>query len=238
MAERSRAEFEDKRGLVGRAVLESRYANLVGLLGSSLSTERYLQIVRNRILVDVQGRDVLYQIFTCSVLQRRPGEEAPFLEFIQRVCHGCDKDDGACPTEPVKAGCGGFGIRNFLTLFLSIEISTAITQITASSERGDSRGERHARDKVGLLTRQMNQSNPILNEISDAMDREGRATDGLLTLSLHNDQQRRLLEREAESARERKRDATGRLQSLSDDFARQMQELEAGFSGAPSSAVG
>ncbi len=46
---------------------------------------------------------------------RNQGEQAPFLEFIQRVC---DKK-----AIEIKPGCGGFGIRNFLTLFLSIEVS-------------------------------------------------------------------------------------------------------------------
>ena len=46
-------------------------------------------IVRNQILLDVQGGDVLMQIFTACILQRGPGEEAPFLEFIQRLCKLC-----------------------------------------------------------------------------------------------------------------------------------------------------
>jgi 4-hydroxyphenylpyruvate dioxygenase-like putative hemolysin len=80
--------------------------------------------VRNKILIDVQGEDVLMQIFTSVVLQRAPGEEAPFLEFIQRVCACAADGEESC--EPIRPGCGGFGIRNFLTLFLSIEVSKAI----------------------------------------------------------------------------------------------------------------
>jgi hypothetical protein len=53
--------------------------------------------------------------------QARTGDEAPFLEFIQRVCKEC-RDGRCCEGVPVKPGCGGFGIRNFLTLFLSIEV--------------------------------------------------------------------------------------------------------------------
>jgi 4-hydroxyphenylpyruvate dioxygenase-like putative hemolysin len=59
-----------------------------------------LGIVRNKILVDVQGEDLLYQIFTANILQRNPGEEAPFFEFIQRVCS---------PGKVLRPGCGGFG---------------------------------------------------------------------------------------------------------------------------------
>ena len=51
-----------------------------------ISEETYMMIVRNKILIDVQGEDVLMQIFTGLVLQREPGREAPFLEFIQRLC--------------------------------------------------------------------------------------------------------------------------------------------------------
>ena len=61
------------------------------------------------------------QIFTSVVLQRKPGTEAPFLEFIQRMCAQCS--DGTQTCKPIRPGCGGFGIRNFLTLFLSIEAS-------------------------------------------------------------------------------------------------------------------
>mmetsp|Transcript_10228 Transcript_10228/g.23945 ORF Transcript_10228/g.23945 Transcript_10228/m.23945 type:complete len:311 (+) Transcript_10228:1606-2538(+) len=228
IAEASRPEFGEKTGVVAQVVLESRYVNLKGLLGESLSPDRYLQIVRNRILVDIQGRDILYQIFTCKILQRRPGEEAPFLEFIQRVCSGCDQDE-AC-SEPIKAGCGGFGIRNFLTLFLSIEISKAMTQIQTASDIGDTHAERHARDKVWLLTQQMDRSNPILNEISEAMDQEGSATERLLSLAMDPSNQRCLLEQDAECAREKKKDSTRRLQELSERYARQMEELEARYS--------
>jgi hypothetical protein len=50
------------------------------------------------------------------ILQAGVGQEAPFLEFIQRVCSSkCDASGAPLPISP---GCGGFGIRNFLTLFL------------------------------------------------------------------------------------------------------------------------
>lgn len=80
-------------------ILSSRFRNLRSLLGDTISEEVYMGIVRNQILVDVQGGDLLYQIFTSNVLQRNQGEEAPFLEFIQRVCS----------KNVIKPGCGGFG---------------------------------------------------------------------------------------------------------------------------------
>ena len=102
-------------------IKRGRFNNLHKLLGDNLSDETYLRIVSNKILVDVQGGDILYQIFTQTVMQREAGQEAPFLEFIQRVCS--ETRDGSCEIKkPIKPGCGGFGIRNFLTLFLSIEV--------------------------------------------------------------------------------------------------------------------
>ena len=101
-------------------IKRSRYANLYKLLRDHLSESSYLKIVRNKVLVDIQGGDLLYQIFTSNILQRKAGEEAPFLEFIQRVCSEKMNEDGSC--KPIKPGCGGFGIRNFLKLFLSIEV--------------------------------------------------------------------------------------------------------------------
>ena len=105
--------------------------------------------VRERVLVDVQGDDVLLQIFTRPILQASPNEEAPFLEFIQRVCSA---------RELPRPGCGGFGIRNFLVLFLSIELASA-------AQRGDAAAS-------SLLRRQLAESNPILADIADAAARE------------------------------------------------------------------
>jgi hypothetical protein len=152
-------------------ILHSRYANLYSLLRDHLSEESYLKIVRNQILVDVQGEDLLLQIFTSNILQRNVGEEAPFFEFIQRVCSEC-RDDGGCPA-PVKPGCGGFGIRNFLTLFLSIEVSKAMVQASQAKADGDEEKSEYAQRMVDLFTAQLDASNPILTEISDAMTLEG-----------------------------------------------------------------
>lgn len=104
---------------VADVVLRARYSNIYKLLKDHVCEKTYLQIVRNQILVDIQGNDILYQIFTSNILQRSTEEEAPFLEFIQRVCSERYDENGN--PKPIKPGCGGFGIRNFLTLFLSIE---------------------------------------------------------------------------------------------------------------------
>jgi len=165
-------EFEQRRDIIVDTILRSRYINMYNLLGNSLMEDAYLSIVRNQILVDVQGKDILFQIFTSNILQREVGDESPFLEFIQRVCADCSDDD--CPLG-MKAGCGGFGIRNFLTLFLSIEIGKAMLEVSQAKATGDSNALTYARWKVDAFTNQLNESNPILTAITDAMTEEGIA---------------------------------------------------------------
>lgn len=170
-------EYSQRRDEVVKTILHSRYANLHNLLRDHLSEETYVSIVRNQILVDVQGDDLLFQIFTSNILQRNSGEEAPFFEFIQRVCSECIGADG-CPKK-MKPGCGGFGIRNFLTLFLSIEVTKAMVEASNAKDCGDDTGYAFAQRKVDLFTDQLNESNPLLTEISDAMTREGMARDNI-----------------------------------------------------------
>jgi len=164
--------YEEHKEKIHTAILSSRYRNLHNLLRNHVSQKTYMGIVRNEILVDVQGDDILYQIFTCNILQRNPGDEAPFLEFIQRVCSECQTEKG-CPVK-IKPGCGGFGIRNFLTLFLSIEVSKAMREAAEARMRGDNGKFVSSQRRVDCFTNQLNDSNPILTEISDAMTEEGR----------------------------------------------------------------
>ena len=90
--------------MVHAVLRRSCFVNLWKLMGDQLTEETYLSIVRNKILIDVQGEDVLMQIFTNVVLQREAGTEAPFLEFIQRVC-ACGAD-GEPTCEAIRPGCG------------------------------------------------------------------------------------------------------------------------------------
>lgn len=178
IAPENRDEFKIFQNVIIDSILRSRYSNLYNLLGENLSTETYMAIVKNQILVDVQGNDLLFQIFTSNILQREPGDESPFLEFIQRVCSsggdGKNSSTMSCPVE-MKAGCGGFGIRNFLTLFLSIEVGKAMLDVSKAREIGDSVAQKLAEEKVSIFTQQLNESNPILTAISDAMTEEGNA---------------------------------------------------------------
>jgi len=155
-------------------VLRARYSNLYALLRDHIGEETYMRIVRNNILVDVQGEDLLMQIFTNTVLQRAPGEEAPFLEFIQRVCSE-KTDDRTGQPKAMKPGCGGFGIRNFLTLFLSIEVSKATKARADAEAMGKQALAAYYGKMVEAFTSQLDESNPVLTAISDAMTAEGEA---------------------------------------------------------------
>lgn len=68
-------------------------------------------------------------------------------------------------------------IRNFLTLFLSIEVTKAMLKASTAQEHGDYVQYHFHQRKVNIFTDQLNESNPILTEISDAMTREGIARD-------------------------------------------------------------
>jgi len=188
-------EYSAKKEDVVDTILRSRYVNLYNLLKEHLTEESYLGIVKNKILVDVQGEDLLFQIFTSNILQRTPGEESPFFEFIQRVCSSqicskTNKESSSCfnnsdVNKPLlKPGCGGFGIRNFLTLFLSIEVTKSMLEASRAKEHGDSIAYENACRKTQILTDQLNESNPILTEISDAMTAEGVAKEKIAELLL------------------------------------------------------
>jgi len=178
-------EYKSKKDETLDVILRSRYINLYSLLRDHLTEESYLKIVRNKILLDVQGEDLLLQIFTSNILQREVGEEAPFFEYIQRVCSEC-LDENGCPAA-LKPGCGGFGIRNFLTLFLSIEVSKAMVEVSQAKASGDEERQAFAQTMVDVFTAQLNESNPILTEISDAMTLEGNLKTQLDNALSNND---------------------------------------------------
>eukprot|EP00039_Didymoeca_costata_P018209 m.332593 g.332593 ORF g.332593 m.332593 type:complete len:688 (+) comp16964_c0_seq1:54-2117(+) len=169
------SEFGERMKVIGDVVRKSQYINLYKLLRDHVSEENYLKIVKNNVLVDIQGEDVLYQIFTSTILQRSQGDEAPFLEFIQRVCS--QQLDANGNPKKILPGCGGFGIRNFLTLFLSIEVGKASAEYEEAIKTDNTGLKELALEKIALFAQQMDESNPVLTEISDAMTAEGQARD-------------------------------------------------------------
>lgn len=209
-------EFRDKKEGILAVILRSRYKNLYSLLRDNISEKQYLGIVRNQILVDIQGDDLLYQIFTCNILQRKSGDEAPFFEFIQRVCSEC----------VIKPGCGGFGIRNFLTLFLSIEVSKAMQEVADAKEAGDMERQSYAQQMVDYFTEQLTESNPILTQISEAMTEEGRCQAKLAACleKMETDNAESWKEKMLAAA-ERKREGNARLMHTSARYNDLMKSL-------------
>jgi len=206
---------------VAQTVSRARYLNLYKLLREHFSEQTYLNIVRNKVLVDIQGNDVLFQIFTCNILQRDSNDESPFLEFIQRVCSECNGADGK--PLPIRPGCGGFGIRNFLTLFLSIEVSKAMRQYEKSIETKDVKGEEIASKRVKILTAQLEESNPVLTAISDAMTAEADARALMETCT--NEEERSKHAKEAEGWKAKKLKGNQLLQEISDRYKQKMREV-------------
>lgn len=215
---------QQQRQKVLEAILSSRYCNLHRLIKNQITEEEYMGIVRNQILVDVQGSDILYQIFTCNVLQRDIGDEAPFLEFIQRVCSRSKKQDGSYMK--IKPGCGGFGIRNFLTLFLSIEVSKAALEVADAKRTGNENLLAYAEQRVKYFTNQLNESNPILTEISDAMTEEGEYSLEMEAARCSGNKEEALLwkQRLAEAS-QRKEAGNRKLMACSAKYARLMKNL-------------
>jgi len=215
IAEAAQPIFDEHKAHIVCAVKRGRIYNLRSLLGDNLSEETLVRIARNQVLVDIQGQDILYQIFTCNVMLRETGQEAPFLEFIERVCSEKLGADGK--PVPLRPGCGGFGIRNFLTLFLSIEVSKAMLQLETALDAGKPRNAEKATCKIAIFTNQLDESNPILTTISDAMTAEGDAR-------LIND------DKAAEAACAIKDMGSEKLKELSARCLGQMQDLDKEYS--------
>lgn len=246
-----KASYEENRNSILTAIMSSRYCNMLNLLQGHVSESTYMGIVRNQVLVDVQGGNILYQIFTCKILHRRPAEEAPFLEFIQRVCSECKGEDG-CPKK-IKPGCGGFGyvlfvcshrhfafctcsgshkfhsIRNFLTLFLSIEVSKAIREVHGAQRKGEKANAIIAQCRVSCLTSQLNDSNPILSEISDSMTEESTYQMQMETAHSVGDQKMFTFWRARfEQAGRKKREANAKLMACSARYEKLMRSIRGG----------
>jgi len=219
-----RSEYRNQRENIINIIMRSRYINLYNLLGDSFDTDKYLSLVRNQILVDIQRDDLLLQIFTSNILQRYAGEEAPFFEYIERVCSDSYNPDGS--KRPIRSGCGGFGIRNFLTLFLSIEVSKAMLEVERAHSLGDIEKKIYSQKMVDIFTDQLNESNPILNEISDAMKDEGLALIDLnCAIASKNDSAISYLKKRCEKANLAKKAGNEKLMECSMKYKVMMRSL-------------
>ena len=221
--------------IVLSVVEEARYDHMTQLLGDRLSVTELLKIVRNQILIDIQGADILYQIFTRCILQDNPRDEAPFFEFIQRLCDATpvgeeEKAQDASPRrKKLKPGCGGFGIRNFLTLFLSIEVEKSLRLKEAGVAEQDAAKQQAGDAMVRALTEQLNVSNPILTSISDAMTREDELRTQLLSAHPRDHDKINAEIAELIATKERGNQA---LMEVSDKYKNKLQSIRAEYEAA------
>jgi len=167
---------------------------------------------------DAQGKDILLQIFTMPILLPGPGKQAPFFEFIQRIC-----EPGA---KIVKPGCGGFGIRNFLTLFLSIEVSNFMDVMKKAVEAGDHAKAEQSRRAIEIFTHQLTVSNPVLTAMSDAMEEQGVLLDKLEQIGASSTAHKELLA-QIESVEQNKVKIQEEIIAIGEDHKAQMRELMA-----------
>ena len=129
-------------------------------------------------------------------------------------------------------------IRNFLTLFLSIEVSKAAADVAAAKLSGDQKLLEYAEKRVQCFTNQLEDSNPILTEIADAMTDEGRFLKRMEAAILRGDEQEGLFwKTKREEASQKKRSGNARLMECSARYARLMKAMrEATASSRTSSA--
>lgn len=217
------AEFKTHCDKIQAVVRRGIYRNLYSLLGDRFKESEYLKIVRNKILIDIQGRDILYQIFTSCVLQTAPGTEAPFIEVIERICGDHVDEEGNAL--PIKPGCGGFGIRNFLTLFLSIEVTHAMNDLQKAKDANDVKTATLAQEKVDLFEHQLNEANPILTTISDAMTAEEDVSEKLANLDSKLEDEKKKLEELLQKHREDKERGQKELQVCAAKYKKEIEVL-------------
>ena len=77
-------------------------------------------------VVDISATPALFRRLELG--SYRVVDDAALQALLAWSCpqQGKPGEDGEGTCAPIRPGCGGFGIRNFLTLFLSIEVSKAM----------------------------------------------------------------------------------------------------------------
>lgn len=117
-------------------------------------------------------------------------------------------------------------IRNFLTLFLSIEVSKATLEVADAKRTGNEKLQTYAEKRVKYFTNQLNDSNPILTEISDAMTEEGECAMEIDIAMRSGKKEKALLwkQRLAE-ATQRKEAGNKKLMECNAKYARLMKNL-------------
>ena len=123
-----------------------------------------------------------------------------------------------------------YSIRNFLTLFLSIELTKAMLDASEAKLAGDERLREYAQNRVDCFTSQLSDSNPILTEISDAMTLEGHCKEQMELAEERNDTESMdMWKTKKEAAGERKSAGNVRLMECSTRYKTMMRSIrEAG----------
>jgi hypothetical protein len=123
-----------------------------------------------------------------------------------------------------------YSIRNFLTLFLSIEVSKAMLEASEAKLVGDERLRQYAQNRVDCFTSQLSDSNPILTEISEAMTLEGHCNEKMELAEERNDTESlNMWKTNKEAAGERKAAGNVRLMACSTRYETMMRSIrEAG----------
>lgn len=119
-----------------------------------------------------------------------------------------------------------YRIRNFLTLFLSIELTKALREVAEERQKGDKKRIVLAERRVDCFTNQLNDSNPILTEISDAMTEEGNCRDQIDAATLIGDVETcKLWEERLETANKKKQEGNAKLMACSARYQAIMRSI-------------
>lgn len=113
-----------------------------------------------------------------------------------------------------------------MTLFLSIEVSKAMQAVSDAQKAQDSDGERYAQTMVDYFTSQLNESNPILTQIADAMTSEGRSKEQMEQALKHgNEDAASRFEKEMNRAAQAKQAGNTMLMECSAKYNALMKDL-------------
>ena len=113
-----------------------------------------------------------------------------------------------------------------MTLFLSIEASKAMTEVSQAEATRDEKGADFAQRKVNCFTNQLNESNSILTDISDAMTEEGECKEQwAFYTQLGEIEAAEKWERRMKEAREKKASGSLRLLEVSSKYMTLMTSI-------------
>ena len=113
-----------------------------------------------------------------------------------------------------------------MTLFLSIEVSKAMQEVAEARDVGDLQRQKYAQTMVDYFTDQMNEANPILTQISEAMTEEGICVDKLAELVASKDSEEvAVWECRLSAATESKNVGNMRLMECSSRYNEMMKNL-------------